>query len=29
MQNAYLEMLRDQAHVVNYYAESIFKNGPQ
>lgn len=27
MQNAYLEMVRDQAHVVNYFAEEIFKNG--
>ncbi len=25
--NAYLEMLRDQAHVENYFAEEIFKNG--
>jgi len=24
--NAYLEMLRDQAHVENYFAEEIFKN---
>lgn len=29
LRDAYVEMLRDQAHVVNYYAESIFKNGPQ
>lgn len=27
LQNAYIEMLQDQAHVVNYYAEEIFKNG--
>lgn len=27
LQNAYIEMLQDQAHVVNYYAEDIFKNG--
>ena len=27
LKNAYLEMLRDQAHVVNYYAEEVFKNG--
>lgn len=27
MQDAYIEMLRDQAHVQNYYAEEIFKNG--
>lgn len=27
LKNAYLEMLRDQAHVVNYYAEELFKNG--
>ena len=26
---AYYEMLRDQAHVVNYLAEQIFKNGAQ
>jgi peptidyl-prolyl cis-trans isomerase SurA len=29
LQNAYIEMLQDQAHVVNYYAEEIFKNGVQ
>jgi peptidyl-prolyl cis-trans isomerase SurA len=29
LQNAYIEMLRDQARVVNYYAEQIFKNGVQ
>lgn len=27
MQDAYIEMLRDQAHVKNYYAEEIFKSG--
>jgi len=27
LKNAYLEMLRDQARVVNYYAEEIFRNG--
>ncbi len=27
LKNAYLEMLRDQARVVNYYAEEVFKNG--
>lgn len=27
LQNAYIEMLQDQAHVVNYYAEEIFRNG--
>jgi peptidyl-prolyl cis-trans isomerase SurA len=27
LKNAYLEMLRDQAHVENYFAEDIFKNG--
>ncbi len=27
IKNAYLEMLRDQAHVENYFAEDIFKNG--
>ncbi len=27
LRNAYLEMLRDQARVENYFAESIFKNG--
>ena len=27
LQNAYIEMLQDQARVVNYYAEHIFKNG--
>jgi SurA-like N-terminal domain/PPIC-type PPIASE domain len=29
LQNAYIEMLQDQAKVVNYYAEEIFKNGVQ
>jgi peptidyl-prolyl cis-trans isomerase SurA len=29
LQNAYIEMLQDQAHVVNYYAEEIFKSGVQ
>ncbi|HTZ88889.1 MAG TPA: SurA N-terminal domain-containing protein [Alloacidobacterium sp.] len=29
LQNAYIEMLRDQAKVVNYYAEQIFKSGVQ
>ncbi|HEX4005228.1 MAG TPA: SurA N-terminal domain-containing protein [Acidobacteriaceae bacterium] len=29
LKNAYLEMLRDQAHVENYYAEEVFKNGAQ
>jgi SurA-like N-terminal domain/PPIC-type PPIASE domain len=29
LQNAYIEMLQDQAKVVNYYAEQIFKNGAQ
>lgn len=27
LKNAYLEMLRDQARVVNYYAEQVFRNG--
>jgi peptidyl-prolyl cis-trans isomerase SurA len=27
LQNAYIEMLQDQARVVNYYAEQIFRNG--
>ena len=27
LKDAYLEMLRDQAHVRNYYAEEIFKSG--
>ncbi len=27
LKNAYLEMLRDQARVVNYYAEEVFKEG--
>ena len=27
LKNAYLEMLRDQAHVENYFAEDVFKNG--
>lgn len=29
LRNAYDEMLRDQAHVENYYAEEIFKKGAQ
>jgi len=29
LQNAYIEMLQDQARVSNYYAENIFKNGVQ
>lgn len=29
LKNAYLEMLRDQARVENYYAEEILKNGAQ
>jgi peptidyl-prolyl cis-trans isomerase SurA len=29
LKNAYLEMLRDQARVVNYYAEEVFRNGAQ
>jgi peptidyl-prolyl cis-trans isomerase SurA len=29
LRNAYLEMLRDQARVENYFAEEIFKNGAQ
>jgi peptidyl-prolyl cis-trans isomerase SurA len=29
LQNAYIEMLQDQAKVVNYYAEQIFKSGVQ
>jgi peptidyl-prolyl cis-trans isomerase SurA len=29
LKNAYIEMLRDQAHVENYFAEEIFKNGEQ
>lgn len=29
LQNAYIEMLQDQARVENYYAEQIFKNGVQ
>ncbi|HEX5235577.1 MAG TPA: SurA N-terminal domain-containing protein [Silvibacterium sp.] len=29
LQNAYIEMLQDQARVVNYYAEQIFKSGVQ
>lgn len=29
LKNAYLEMLRDQARVENYYAEEVFKNGAQ
>jgi peptidyl-prolyl cis-trans isomerase SurA len=27
LKNAYIEMLRDQSHVENYFAEEIFKNG--
>lgn len=29
LQNAYIEMLQDQARVVNYFAENIFKHGAQ
>ncbi|WP_238324662.1 SurA N-terminal domain-containing protein [Pseudacidobacterium ailaaui] len=29
LRNAYLEMLRDQARVENFFAEEIFKNGAQ
>ncbi len=29
LKNAYIEMLRDQAHVENYFAEEIFKNRAQ
>jgi len=29
LKNAYLEMLRDQARVENYYAEEVFKEGAQ
>jgi len=29
LQNAYIEMLRDQARVENYFAEQIFKSGAQ
>lgn len=29
LKNAFLEMLRDQARVENYYAEEVFKNGAQ
>lgn len=29
LRNAYLEMLRDEARVENYFAEEIFKNGAQ
>ncbi len=29
LKNAYIEMLRDEAHVENYFAEEIFKNGAQ
>jgi peptidyl-prolyl cis-trans isomerase SurA len=29
LKNAYLEMLRDRARVVNYYAEEIFRKGAQ
>jgi hypothetical protein len=26
LKNAYFEMLRDQAKIVNYFAENLFKN---
>jgi peptidyl-prolyl cis-trans isomerase SurA len=29
LKNAFLEVLRDQAKVENYFAEDIFKNGAQ
>jgi peptidyl-prolyl cis-trans isomerase SurA len=29
LKNAFLEMLRDQARVENYYAEEVFRNGAQ
>ena len=29
LRNAYLEMLRDEARVENFFAEDIFKNGAQ
>jgi len=29
LQNAYIEMLRDQARVENYFAEQVFKSGAQ
>jgi len=29
LKNAFLEMLRDQARVENYYAEEVFRNGSQ
>lgn len=29
LKNAYLEILRDQARVVNYYADEVFRNGAQ
>jgi peptidyl-prolyl cis-trans isomerase SurA len=29
LKNAFLEMLRDQARVENYYADEVFKNGAQ
>jgi peptidyl-prolyl cis-trans isomerase SurA len=29
LRNAYLEMLRDEARVENYFAEEVFKNGAQ
>ena len=29
LKNAYLEMLRDQARVENYYAEEVFRDGAQ
>ena len=29
LQNAYIETLQDQAHIVNYYAEQIVRNGAQ
>ena len=29
LRNAYLEMLRDEARVENFFAEEVFKNGAQ
>ena len=29
LKNAFLEMLRNQARVENYYAEEVFRNGAQ
>jgi peptidyl-prolyl cis-trans isomerase SurA len=29
LQKAYYEMLRDQSHIENFYAEEIFKQGAQ